>query len=68
MFARLKTRVNKDGTVREYLQIVENRRVDGKIRQRVLCTLGRLDELRQGQLDKLIDSLVKFSEKRAVLD
>ncbi|MBO8129877.1 MAG: IS1634 family transposase [Peptococcaceae bacterium] len=68
MFTRVKKRVNKDGTVREYLQIVENRRVDGKIRQRVLCTLGRLDELRQGQLDRLIDSLVKFSEKRAVLD
>ncbi|MFZ5898689.1 MAG: IS1634 family transposase [Bacillota bacterium] len=68
MFARIKTRLNKDGTVREYLQIVENRRVDGKTQQRVLCTLGRLDELREGQLDRLIDSLVKFSEKRVVLD
>ncbi len=68
MFVRVKRRQNKDGTVREYLQIVENKRIDGKIRQRVLCTLGRLDQLREGQLDRLIDSLAKFSEKQAVLE
>ncbi|GAW92072.1 hypothetical protein DSY2851, partial [Calderihabitans maritimus] len=32
-----------------------------------LCTLGRLDELKEGQLDRLIESLAKFSEKQAVL-
>ena len=37
-----------------YLQIVENRWEDGGSKQRVLVTLGRLDELReQGQLDGL---------------
>ena len=29
----------------EYLQVVENQRVDGKVRQRVIATLGRLDVL-----------------------
>jgi hypothetical protein len=29
MFARLKTRTNKDGSVRRYLQLVESVRVDG---------------------------------------
>ena len=67
MFVRVKKRQNKDGTIREYLQIVENKRIDGKIRQKVLCTLGRLDELKDGQLDRLIESLAKFSESQAVL-
>jgi len=31
--------------VHEYVQLVEGRRVDGKVRQRVVATLGRLDEL-----------------------
>lgn len=59
---------NKDGTVREYLQIVEINRVDGKTQQKVICTLGRLDELREGELDRLIDSLAKYTKRRAILD
>ena len=31
----------------EYLQIVKNERVDGKPRQSVVATLGRVDELAQ---------------------
>ena len=30
---------------RRYLQIVENKRVDGKVRQLVRLTIGRMDEL-----------------------
>jgi transposase len=53
---------------RTYLLIVDNVRVDGKVRQRVLHRLGRLDELRaSGQLDVLIQSLTRFSEKLALL-
>ena len=38
----------------QYVQIVENGRVDGKHRQRVIATLGRLDLLTEsGQLDEL---------------
>ena len=37
----------------EYVQLVEGHRVDGKVRQRVVATLGRLDELKaSGQLDR----------------
>lgn len=68
MFARLKILKNKDGSVRQYLQIVENRREDGKTKQKVLCTLGRLEELQDRKLDRLIDSLAKFTEKRVVLN
>ena len=45
----------------EYLQIVENRWEGGASRQRVVATLGRLDELRaSGQLDRLLASGAKF--------
>jgi len=51
-----------------YLQIVENRREDGKVRQRVLLTLGREDELRSsGHLDALLTSGSRFSEKLLLL-
>jgi len=47
-----------------YLQLVENRREGGKVRQRVLCTLGRVDVLAEkGGVDAVILSLAKFAEK-----
>ena len=46
-----------------YLQIVENRREKGRVRQRVVASLGRLDRLQaSGELDSLIRSAVRFSE------
>ena len=63
MFVRTQT----NGS-RTYLLVVDNVRVDGKVKQRVLHRLGRLDELlANGQLDALIQSLSRFSEKLAVL-
>lgn len=63
MFVRTKKRGK-----RTYLMIVENRRVNGKIEQKVLHRLGRLDILQQtGQLDGVLASLGRFSEKLAVL-
>lgn len=63
MFVRAKNRGDKT-----YLMIVENRRVDGRIEQTVLHSLGRLDKLQQsGQLDALLASLGRFSERLAVL-
>lgn len=53
---------------RTYLLLVENQRHNGQVQQRVLCRLGRLDELlASGQLDSLLQSLGRFSEKYAVL-
>ena len=63
MFVRTQT----NGS-RTYLLIVDNQWVDGKVKQRVLFRLGRLDELlASGRLDSLIQSLARFSEKLAVL-
>ena len=47
-------RTKKSGP-RIYLQIAENRREAGKVKQRVVATLGRLDQLQEsGQLDSLL--------------
>lgn len=63
MFPRVKT----TGKYR-YLQIVENQRIDGKHTQRVIATLGRLDELTaSGQLDALTWRLAKFCTKARVI-
>ena len=63
MFVRTQT----NGS-RTYLLIVDNLRVDGKVTQRVLLRLGRLDELLvSGRLDALLQSLGRFSEKLSIL-
>jgi len=60
-------RVQRNGE-REYLLIVENQWLDGKVKQRVRHRLGRLDQLRaSGQLDQLMLSMQRFSERLAVL-
>ncbi len=60
-------RQKKSGN-RVYLQIVENRWEQGKSKQRVIATLGRLDRLTEsGQLDALLQSGAKFSESVLVL-
>lgn len=52
MYPRVK-RVRRGEQVYEYVQLVTGERVDGKVRQRVVATLGRLDELKaSGQLDR----------------
>lgn len=59
MFARIK----KSGK-HQYLQIVENRRVGGKTLQRVISTIGRMDQLHaKGGIETLVRSLSRFSEK-----
>lgn len=59
MFARIK----KAGRY-EYLQIVENRREDRKSVQRVIATVGRIDQLKgKGDIESLIRSLSRFSER-----
>jgi len=59
MFARIK----KSGKY-QYLQIVENNKVKGKVKQRVIATIGRLDHLqKKGRVETLIRSLSRYSEK-----
>src|SRR3990172_1073435 len=59
MFVRSKT---TEG--RTYLQVVESYWQDGRPRQRVITTLGRLDKLTAaGTVDGLLKSLSRFSDK-----
>ena len=52
----------------DYLQLVTSERVDGKVRQHVIGTLGRRDVLARGEaLEGLAASLAKFTRHAAVL-
>jgi transposase len=52
-----------------YLQLVESKREGKKTKQIVLKSLGRLDTLQEnGQLDGLVRSGARFSQRLAVLD
>ena len=52
----------------EYLQIVKSERIEGRPRQSVVATLGRVDELAQdGTLDRLLRSGARFANNAVVL-
>jgi Transposase DDE domain len=53
---------------RVYLQIAASRRVGGRVQQRVIATLGRLDELEvSGQMERLLRSGARFAARAMVL-
>jgi hypothetical protein len=53
---------------RAYLQIVESRREGDQVRQQVIATLGRFEELQSsGQLERLLRSGARFATKAMVL-
>lgn len=63
MFVRLK-RVRSY----RYLQLVESVRAEDKPRQRVLATLGRVEQLQaEGSIDALVSSLSRFSPNALAL-
>ena len=63
MFVRI-----KNSGAYQYLQIVHNERVNGRVKQRVIATLGRLDVLQKtGRLDALLASCARFAEHTTVL-
>lgn len=52
----------------EYLQVVHGYRENGKVKQRVLMTLGKVDEeSTYDNIDSLMHSMQKFSQRSAVL-
>ncbi len=59
----------KTSSGRAYLQIVESRRQGAQVRQQVIATLGRVEELREsGQLERLLRSGARFAAKAIVVD
>ena len=58
----------KTSAGRAYLQIVESRREGDQVRQQVIATLGRIDELQaSGQLERLLRSGARFAAKALML-
>ncbi len=54
---------------RAYLQIVESRRDGAQVRQQVIATLGRVEDLRDsGQLERLLRSGARFAAKAIVVN
>lgn len=61
-------RVKRTGSY-AYLQLVESFREKGRVQQRVLSTVGRLEALQAtGQLEALMRSGLRFCKKLAVID
>ncbi len=68
MFLRCLAFSRKDGSQRKYLQIVQTYRENGRVRQKIVANLGRLDELiASGTLQKLSDALSRYAEKQELL-
>ncbi len=68
MFFRSK-KVRNAGVTYEYLQLVESRREGDRVKQKVVLSLGRVDELREsGALDRLAQSIGRFTQQVIVLD
>ena len=64
MFFRKKTVAG-----RTYLQIVESRRDGAKVRQQVVATLGKFDEVAaSGQLERLLRSGARFAEQAMLIE
>jgi hypothetical protein len=58
----------KTSAGRAYLQIVESRREDDQVRQQVIATLGRFEDLQaSGQLERLVRSGARFAAKAMML-
>src|SRR5207245_766354 len=58
----------KTSAGRAYLQIVESRRTGEEVRQQVIATLGRYEDLQaSGQLERLLRSGARFAAKAMVL-
>ncbi len=58
----------KTSAGRAYLQSVESRRTGNQVRQQVIATLGRYEDLQaSGQLERLLRSGARFAAKAMVL-
>src|SRR4030065_152278 len=68
MFLRCLSASRKDGPQRKYLQIVQTYREGGRVRQKIVANLGRLDELiASGTLEKISEALSRYVEKKELL-
>ena len=67
MFLRRKI-LRQSGKEYVYWQLVENERRNGKVRQKVICTIGREEEMDRDRVDKMVAALAGQTHKLQVLD
>src|SRR3970282_20944 len=68
MFLRCLAFPRKDGSQRKYLRVIESYREGGRVRQKIIANLGRLDELiASGTLEKISEALSRYVEKKELL-
>lgn len=60
MYLRKTQRRNKDGSVVRYVQLANNRRVEGKTQAEVLVNFGREDGLDLDALRRLVASINRY--------
>lgn len=69
MFIRKSIAKNLDGSRRVYFQLAECVRVNGKPRNKVVCSLGRADDKEtQEKMMKMAESLIKATDQFLVLN
>jgi len=67
MYIRFHTIRGRRGQVYTYLELVYSERRDGKVRQERVCSLGRMEELREsGAIDRMVAKLAEVSRQRWV--
>jgi transposase len=69
MFVRIKRSKTSAGKILEYLVVVENKRIQGKVRQRDVANLGRIDLFRNTNLaDILVNKIKDYTKTLRLMD
>jgi transposase len=69
MYIRIKKVKTSSGKLREYMLLVEGERIQGKVRQRTIANLGRLDLIKETNMaDLLIDKLKDYAKTSKLMD
>lgn len=67
MYVRAHTIRGRGGKAYTYLEVVVSQRQEGKVRQERVCSLGRVEELRDGgAIDRMIAKLARVAKQRWV--
>lgn len=69
MFTRIKKVKTSSGNIREYLLLVENKRENGKVRQKIVANLGRLELFRDtNAAELLIRKMQEYTTTSSLMD
>jgi transposase len=66
MFVRTKM-IRRGKKEYQYLQLVENQRVKGRVKQKVIFTLGRVENVNPDQVDQIVAAFGKYTQHAQVL-